>query len=143
MTSVVNQDAGPRAAAAPKVFLSHSSADHDFVESIRAPIEAGGYPCWVAYRDVAKGGEEIYAGQIMAAIEECPTSSWSSHRPPSTRPMSCARWNVRSPSGAGSSRSGASRSSWRGAGSICSAPCSGSTPSIARRATSRKSCSPP
>ena len=72
MTTTAETPQGSAVARAPRVFLSHATADHEFVESVRETLEAGGYPCWVAHRDVTKGSEEIYAGQIMAAIEICP-----------------------------------------------------------------------
>ena len=64
MTTTAETPQGSAVARAPRVFLSHATADHEFVESVRETLEAGGYPCWVAYRDVMKGSEEIYAGQI-------------------------------------------------------------------------------
>jgi hypothetical protein len=59
------------ASVPPLVFLSHSSSDRDFVEQLRGRIEAAGTKCWIASRDL-RTGEEMYAGQIIAAIEACP-----------------------------------------------------------------------
>jgi hypothetical protein len=72
MTLAAESSQAATVVKAPRVFLSHASADREFVESIRETLESSGYPCWVAYRDVLKANEEIYAGQIMAALEACP-----------------------------------------------------------------------
>ena len=54
MTTTAETPQGSAVARAPRVFLSHATADHEFVESVRETLEAGGYPCWVAHRDVTK-----------------------------------------------------------------------------------------
>lgn len=48
------------------VFISHASADEDTALKICAILEGGGFPCWIASRDVEPGAN--YQSEIVQAI---------------------------------------------------------------------------
>jgi predicted ATPase len=50
------------------VFISHSSADRGEAERIRADLEARGFPCWIATRNVAPGAN--FAEEIIRALAQ-------------------------------------------------------------------------
>lgn len=64
MTKASDQQVGR---GATSVFLSHSSKEAALAEALCKELEARGYPCWIAPRNVTPGapyGEEIVAGII-------------------------------------------------------------------------------
>jgi TolB-like protein len=58
-----------RAAPAGRVFISYASYDDAVAGRICAALEAAGFPCWIAPRDVRAG--EPYAAAIVEAINAC------------------------------------------------------------------------
>jgi len=54
-----------------RAFLCHSSKDVALAERIVDLLEAGGFPCWVAPRDVESGVN--YPRQLVHAIQDCST----------------------------------------------------------------------
>jgi len=57
------------AALAGRVFISYASYDDAVAGKICSALEAAGYPCWIAPRDVRAG--EPYAAAIVEAINAC------------------------------------------------------------------------
>jgi len=55
---------------APRVFVSHSSADAADAHALVRALEAAGLPCWIAPRDV-RGGKP-FVDEIMDGIRVCP-----------------------------------------------------------------------
>ena len=51
----------------PVVFLSHSSKDREVVARLCEALEAGGFPCWMAPRDILSSTE--WAEAIMVGLE--------------------------------------------------------------------------
>jgi TolB-like protein len=60
---------GASAGAAGRVFISYASHDEAVAGRICAALEAAGFPCWIAPRDVRAG--EPYAAAIVEAINAC------------------------------------------------------------------------
>src|ERR1700733_13572554 len=54
--------------ASPHVFISYASQDAAVAERLCATLEAAGFPCWIAPRDVQAGAP--YADAIVRAINE-------------------------------------------------------------------------
>jgi TolB-like protein len=52
--------------SAPAVFISYASQDAAVAERLCAALEAAGFPCWIAPRDVKPGA--VYADAIVRAI---------------------------------------------------------------------------
>jgi TolB-like protein len=57
------------AGSAGRVFISYASHDEAVAGRICAALEAAGFPCWIAPRDVRAG--EPYAAAIVEAINAC------------------------------------------------------------------------
>ena len=57
------------AAPAGRVFISYASYDDAVASRICSALEAAGFPCWIAPRDVRPG--EPYAAAIVEAINAC------------------------------------------------------------------------
>jgi hypothetical protein len=59
-------------AAAPgqqrRVFISYASADATIAQKVCTSLEAAGFPCWMAPRDVVPG--TLYADGIVHAIDD-------------------------------------------------------------------------
>jgi TolB-like protein/Tfp pilus assembly protein PilF len=58
----------PVAGSSRPVFLSYASPDADVAQKVCAALEAGGFPCWIAPRDVVPG--TLYAEGIVRALDE-------------------------------------------------------------------------
>jgi hypothetical protein len=56
------------AKASPHVFISYASQDAAVAQRLCATLEAAGFPCWIAPRDVEAGA--LYADAIVRAINE-------------------------------------------------------------------------
>jgi TolB-like protein len=56
------------AGSARRVFLSYASHDAAVAQKVCSALEAAGFPCWIAPRDVRPGAE--YADAIVGAINE-------------------------------------------------------------------------
>jgi hypothetical protein len=54
--------------ASPHVFISYASQDAAVAQRLCATLEAAGFPCWIAPRDVEAGA--LYADAIVRAINE-------------------------------------------------------------------------
>ena len=52
----------------PRVFISHASLDFLVAQKVCAALEAGGFACWIAPRDVLPGS--LYADGIVRAIND-------------------------------------------------------------------------
>jgi hypothetical protein len=59
----------PSGETSNRVFVSYSSGDHAAAEAIVAMLEAGGVPCWIAPRNIAKGA--VWPKAIAAAVADC------------------------------------------------------------------------
>jgi|ERR1017187_2335264 hypothetical protein len=57
------------AVGARSVFVSYASQDAALADQVCAALEAGGFPCWIAPRDVRPGAP--YAAAIVEAINAC------------------------------------------------------------------------
>src|SRR3984957_1157241 len=57
------------AGAGSKIFISYASQDVAVADKLCAALEASGFPCWIAPRDVRAG--ESYAAAIVQAINDC------------------------------------------------------------------------
>jgi hypothetical protein len=57
------------AGAVRTVFISYASQDVAVADRVCSALEAAGFPCWIAPRDVPAG--EPYAAAIVAAINAC------------------------------------------------------------------------
>jgi adenylate cyclase len=57
------------AGAARRVFISYAAPDVALAEKVCSALEAAGFPCWIAPRDVQAG--EAYAAAIVEAISAC------------------------------------------------------------------------
>jgi TolB-like protein/Tfp pilus assembly protein PilF len=55
--------------APTRVFISYASQDATVAQRLCTALEAAGFPCWIAPRDVRAG--ESYAGAIVQAINSC------------------------------------------------------------------------
>ncbi|HEY6618335.1 MAG TPA: TIR domain-containing protein [Steroidobacteraceae bacterium] len=66
------QSGTPHGAQAPgqqrRVFISYASHDATIAQNVCSSLEAGGYPCWIAPRDVVPG--TLYADGIIGAIND-------------------------------------------------------------------------
>ena len=70
---------GAHAMAAPQrgygthkeIFISHSSKDKELADLLCSKLEAAGFGCWIAPRDILPGQD--YHEEILDAIETCPT----------------------------------------------------------------------
>jgi TolB-like protein/Tfp pilus assembly protein PilF len=60
--------AAATAAAAGHLFISYASHDADLAQRVCSAMEAAGFPCWMAPRDVKPGAQ--YADAIVRAINE-------------------------------------------------------------------------
>jgi adenylate cyclase len=71
MDEAGNKESLPGAAAPGsqrRVFISYASHDTAVAQKVCSALEAGGYPCWIAPRDVVPG--TLYADGIVGAIDE-------------------------------------------------------------------------
>src|SRR5271154_122051 len=59
---------GDAAATSAPVFISYASHDTDVAEKVCSALEAAGFHCWIAPRDVVPG--TLYADGIVGAIDE-------------------------------------------------------------------------
>jgi hypothetical protein len=57
----------PSATGRSKAFISYSSQDQDWANRVCAFLEAVGFPCWIAPRDILPASE--YGTSILHAIE--------------------------------------------------------------------------
>jgi TolB-like protein/tetratricopeptide (TPR) repeat protein len=53
-----------------RVFISYASRDSVLAQKVCSTLEAAGFPCWIAPRDVVPG--TLYADGIVGAIDESP-----------------------------------------------------------------------
>src|SRR5271169_3493599 len=64
-----SQPSGPAVAGSSRpVFISYASADAPLAQRVCSALEAAGFPCWIAPRNVVPG--TLYAGGIVRAIDE-------------------------------------------------------------------------
>src|SRR5579862_1182772 len=59
---------GGTGASAGYLFISYASHDADVAQSVCSSLEAAGFPCWIAPRDVNAGAQ--YADAIVRAIND-------------------------------------------------------------------------
>jgi TolB-like protein/Flp pilus assembly protein TadD len=68
-TAATDADVDTHAHAARSIFISYASQDLVAANKVCAALEAAGWPCWIAPRDVRPG--EPYAAAIVEAINAC------------------------------------------------------------------------
>jgi adenylate cyclase len=61
---------GQAAATSARVFISYASHDIETAQKVCSALEAAGFPCWIAPRNVVPG--TLYADGIVGAIDESP-----------------------------------------------------------------------
>src|SRR5262245_30145688 len=61
--------------AHPRVFISHSSLDHEVAAAVCSALEGAGIPCWMAPRDILPGDkwgttivQAVAASRVMVLV---------------------------------------------------------------------------